>query len=114
MKGIPVCRICLEPISNFICPDCIYRVIQQWVWKYRSDLIDSFKGFHKRFIEIVASEKTTFYVVCKKGYYHIVCYYDYTREAYVWLKEQSLSDKWMKEFLCVFSMGFRGMEKAGE
>ena len=60
MNGVPVCRICLEPISNFICPDCLYKAVQQWVWKRKPGLIEKFSDFHGKFIGSVISEETAY------------------------------------------------------
>ena len=110
MYGIPACKICLEPISNFICPDCIYRAIQQWMWKACPGLVERFRNFHKTFIESVASEMAAVCVVCRREYYHMICSYDYMKEVYSWLGEY-LPDNQVKEFLRIFSMGFRRIDR---
>ena len=110
MNGIPVCKICLEPISNFICPHCLYKAIQQWMWKREPGLIGRFRGFHRKFIETTVSEKTAHCVVCKREFYHMVCSYDYLKEAYSWL-EGYLSEKKLKEFLRIFSLGFKRIDR---
>lgn len=47
---------------------------------------------------------------CKHEYYHMVCPYDYLREVYAWLGDY-LTEKQLKEFLRIFSMGFNKMER---
>ena len=108
-SSVPICKICLEPISNFICPDCLYRAIQEWVWKSCPGLVGRLRDFHKRFIETVVSEKTARCVVCKKDFYHMVCSYDYLKEVYAWL-ERYLNGEKLKEFLRIFSLGFRRID----
>jgi len=110
MDGVPVCKVCLEPISNFICPDCIYRAIQQWMWKSCPRLVGRFRGFHRAFVESVSSEKTAYCVVCKKEFYHMVCSYDYLKEAYAWMADH-LNEKKLREFIRIFSMGFRRIDR---
>lgn len=111
MNGeIPVCMVCLEPISNFICPDCLYKAVQQWFWKFRPELIERFRDFHKDFVGTVVSHKTAICIVCKKEYYHMLCPYDYIREVYSWLYE-FLSKKKLREFLNIFSFGLRKINR---
>lgn len=43
----------------------------------------------------------------------MVCPYDYLKEVYAWL-ENYLTENKLKEFLRIFSMGFRKMEKSLE
>ncbi len=110
-SNIPVCKICIEPITRFICPDCLYKAVQQWMWIFAPSLVGKFEVFHKRFIETVVSEKTTTCVVCKKEYYHIVCSYDYIREVYSWLHEL-LPKKKLRIFLSMFSLGFERIDRS--
>jgi len=109
MDRIPVCKVCLEPISNFICPDCLYKAIQQWVWKSCPALVGRFKSFHKDFLQGVVSEKTATCVVCKNEYYHMVCSYDYMKEVYSWL-EGLVNEQTLKDFLRIFGLGFRRID----
>jgi hypothetical protein len=74
--------ICLEPVSNFICPDCLYKAVQQWLWKFGPELIEKFSDFHKSFVETIVSHKTAICITCKREYYHMVCPYDYIREVH--------------------------------
>ncbi len=110
MNNIPVCRLCLEPLSDFICPGCLYRAIQQWLWKCGPGLIERFRDFHTKFTETLVSDKTAFCVVCKREYYHMVCPYDYIKEVHAWL-EDYLGEEGLVEFLSIFSIGFRRMER---
>ncbi|MBN2331452.1 MAG: hypothetical protein JXC85_06565 [Candidatus Aenigmarchaeota archaeon] len=109
MNGIPVCKLCLEPISNFICPDCLYKSVQQWIWRSEPSLIRRFRDFHVRFIETLVSQKTSICVACKQEYYHMICPYDYLKEVYAWLEDSLPADK-LREFLRIFSMGFKKTE----
>jgi hypothetical protein len=107
MNGeVPVCMICVEPISNFICPGCLYKAVQQWLWGAGPELIERFRDFHKQFVESVVSHKTAICISCRKEYYHMVCPYDYIRETYLWLYE-FLPKRRLKEFMKIFSFGFK-------
>ncbi len=110
MRSVPVCKLCLEPISNFICPACLYRSVQQWIWRCEPSLIRKFRDFHTRFVDTLVSHKTSFCVSCKHEYYHMICPYDYLKEVYAWLEEYLDEDK-LKEFLQIFSMGFKKIER---
>jgi hypothetical protein len=110
MNEILLCKVCLEPISNFICPDCLYKAIQQWLWRYEPSIIANFKDFHKAFIDSTISEQTAKCIVCKQDFYHMICSYDYMKEAYSWL-EDHLNKKRLKEFLHIFSLGFRKIDR---
>lgn len=110
MNSIPVCHLCLEPLSNFVCPDCLYRAVQQWIWRFKPELVGRFRDFHKGFTDTLVSEKTAFCVACKRDYYHMVCPYDYIKEAHAWL-EDHLTEEKLGEFLRIFSMGFQRMER---
>lgn len=110
MNGIPVCRICVEPITNFICPSCLYRAMQQWIWKYQPELVEKFMGFHESFISTVVSDRTAFCVACKMEYYHMVCAFDYMKSVHEWLEEQGVSQARLKEFVRIFGMGLRSIQ----
>jgi hypothetical protein len=110
MDNIPVCKLCLEPISNFICPGCLYKSVQQWIWRREPRLVRRFRRFHERFIETLVSQKTAICVACRKEYYHMICPYDYLKEVYAWM-EDFLQPEKLKEFLRIFSMGFKKMER---
>jgi len=102
--------ICLEPVSNFICPDCLYKAVQQWLWKFGPELIEKFSDFHKSFVETIVSHKTAICITCKREYYHMVCPYDYIREVHSWLYE-FLPKERLREFLDIFSFGFRRIDE---
>ncbi len=110
MNNMPVCKLCLEPISNFICPACLYKSVQQWIWRSEPSMIRKFRDFHIRFTDTLVSQKTSLCVACKNEYYHMICPYDYLKEVYVWL-EDFLPEKKLKEFLQIFSMGFKKIER---
>ena len=109
MSSIPVCELCLEPISNFVCPDCLYNSVQQWVWKCKPSVIERLSDFHRKFLDTLVSDKTAFCVVCKREYYHMICPYDYMKDIYSWL-EDYLTKKQLKDFLRIFSIGFKRIE----
>ena len=110
MNSMPVCKLCLEPISNFICPSCLYKSVQQWIWRSEPSLIRKFRDFHIGFTETLVSQRTSLCVVCKNEYYHMICPYDYLKEVYAWL-EDFLPESKLKEFLQIFSMGFKKIER---
>ena len=110
MNNIPMCKLGLEPLSNFICPHCLYRSVQQWLWRFKPSIIEGFMDFHRKFTETIVSDKTAFCVSCKRDYYHMVCPYDYIKEVHAWL-EGHLNEKRLKEFLRIFSLGFRKIER---
>lgn len=104
MNRIPVCRMCLEPITNFICPGCLYKAVQQWLWKNMPRQIENFRDFHEKFIDTCVSEKTAFCIVCKKDYYHMICSYDYISEVHDWLEDFGSKEQ-LEQFLRIFGMG---------
>jgi hypothetical protein len=72
-------------------------------------LIEKFRDFQIKFIDTLVSQKTAFCVSCKHEYYHMICPYDYLKEVYSWLEEY-LDENSLREFLRIFSMGFRKIE----
>ena len=105
-EEIPLCKICLEPITNFVCPNCLLKAVVQWMKTADPNLVSMCKRIHIRLVKISLSQEASFCVVCKKGYHELVCVYDYIKEFYSWLEFVMPEDK-AEEFIKVFSFGYK-------
>lgn len=103
---IQICKICKEPIWNFLCAECLARDIREWLpSKYKG----FFFGFHRFFSKSFPSDfNNNGSVACLhcKSRELSVCPYCYTNEVFHWLKGKN-SDL-AHSFKRIFSFDFEG------
>lgn len=98
-RDISICSICLEPIYNFICSDCLEKSIEKWIKDKK--LLVEFRKFHEKLKRIFSSEnEKEFCIKCRNTNSCSICPYCYTKEIYTWLKEKSkeLAERFWKIF----------------
>lgn len=82
-----ICRICLEPIYNFICMDCFASQIEKIL---PSELKNPFLFFHENLRErFENSENTELCIKCKQIRETAICPYCYLKEVFIWLSERN-------------------------
>lgn len=101
----PMCRLCKEPIWNFLCVDCIGSNITQWLPEPQ---INDFKGFHHMFSSTFSlyGDVKNHCLHCKNYLTVPVCPYCYTNEVYQWLSQKDAS--LAQAFVMVFNFDFEG------
>jgi hypothetical protein len=95
-----ICKICLEPIFNYICVDCLESSVEKWVSVHFPNVLNDFKSFSNRFKNTFASyvEKEKC-IKCNRTTETIVCPYCYLKEVYDFL---SLKNKHLAEIFIKF------------
>lgn len=99
-----ICRICLEPVTNFICTDCLFRNIQRWVSINSSrpdELSLLLTGKNASMKQMLSQDANrTFCVSCKNQVDEIACpcCYLYEMHAAVKSAEPGIAQQFEKEF----------------
>ncbi|MEM5781741.1 MAG: hypothetical protein QXD43_00915 [Candidatus Aenigmatarchaeota archaeon] len=94
MDEIKICKLCLEPLFNFICVDCLADSIKKFLFFENSQLLKEFELFHKKFLRFFSShslEKMARCVKCKRIFDVMACPYCYINELFWWLFEKDLN-----------------------
>lgn len=94
-KGIPICKICKEPVWSFFCMDCLAEDVVRIL---PERIKDKFREFHSSlFQDFTSSDDLSFDYCLKCGVEkeNPVCTYCYLNEAMAWLrgKNEKLAEK---------------------
>ncbi|MEM7825509.1 MAG: hypothetical protein QW412_01455 [Candidatus Aenigmatarchaeota archaeon] len=106
MEETTICRICFEPIMNFLCVECLNQSISKWLLLENSELLADYQKFHLLLSIFFSSDEQEFCVKCKKKSSTILCPYCYTSEVFLWLLEKNT--KTAKKFAYLFNFDFFG------
>jgi hypothetical protein len=104
-----ICKLCLEPIFNFICIDCQYKSISKWLKSLgKNNLLNEFEKLHKKIDERFASpQNSMFCIKCKKVVETTICPYCYAKEVFWWLFRNNII--LAKKFARLFNFDFLGV-----
>lgn len=83
-----ICRLCLEPLYNFICVDCLLDAVKQWLRKNgASELIPSIKKRHDEIKTLLSSDSNSVLCIkCKQETNSWACPCCYLYEIYIIIK----------------------------
>ena len=105
LKETTICKLCLEPVQNFICINCLFSDITKWVFTKNAPEIESkIKTKHEYLKGFVSSDVGTFCIKCKKFVKEIACPCCYLYEIYDVIKDSD--SKHAKEFEKFFNFDF--------
>jgi hypothetical protein len=96
-----ICKICLEPILNFICINCLEDSAKKWLNIYSPNILNDFEEFSKNLKNLFESsfdeEKC---IKCNEKTKTIICPYCYSKEVidFLTLKDKKLADNFAKFF----------------
>ncbi|RLI98744.1 MAG: hypothetical protein DRP00_01350 [Candidatus Aenigmatarchaeota archaeon] len=83
-----ICKLCLEPLFNFICVDCLAKDVKKFLFSDKPELRKEFESFHEKFSKFFLSsnpEKKVKCIRCKRTFDVMVCPYCYINELFWWL-----------------------------
>lgn len=100
-----LCQICKEPISNFICIDCLKREISE---RIPEKLRGKFLDFHTNISTCFHSNRFMPCLKCKVSSAPHICIPCYLNEIYSWFKIHSMTGR-IKEMI---SLDFEGLEES--
>ncbi len=93
MQGVPVCRICKDPVWSYICPDCLAKDIKKWL---PNTLRARFSAFSKAFVEHFGSghgsNPRIYCIKCRKKSPANICPFCYVTEIHEWLIENGQAE----------------------
>ena len=103
-----LCKLCLEPVSNFICADCLFKDVKKWlVLTQHTELLPTITAKHneiKSLIKVDAGE--TVCVKCRENVSEIACPCCYLYEMYIIINKESSIDL-ANEFEKYFNFDFK-------
>jgi hypothetical protein len=106
-KETVVCKLCLEPIYNFICVNCLHNSVLKWLSSKKLNIKSKFEEFHRNLADHFSSiENKEFCIRCRKVSDTAICIYCYSKEIFWWLFEKN--KLLAKEFSKVFNLDFLG------
>lgn len=107
MKEISLCKLCLEPISNFICVECLKKEIYHWLEFSKSNLAEDFKEIHITITKhFPADEIKINCLKCKEVVSTLVCPWCYVNEVFSWLFRKNVYLAY--KFVQIFNFDFLG------
>lgn len=107
MEETIICKMCLEPIFNFICIDCLKNSFSNWLATKNPKLIDEFQNFHNNLLRSFSSdENQEFCIKCKQTIDTVLCPYCYSKEVFWWIFSKDV--KLSSEFSKIFNFDFLG------
>lgn len=101
MEETVICRLCLEPIYNFICVNCLGKSVSRWLSKMSSSLLSGFQKFHNFLLNNFSSDQNhEFCIKCKNTIDTVICPYCYVKEIFWWVfdEDTTLAKKFAKQF----------------
>ncbi len=101
MEETIVCKLCLEPVSNFICIDCLLGHIQYWlVLTHHEELYPQVIQAHNKMKAFLSAEEKVSCFICKKPMLAISCPCCYLYEMYIMIKniDLELANEFEKQF----------------
>jgi hypothetical protein len=106
MEETVICKMCLEPIFNFICIDCLGKDVHSWL-STRPDILTPFTAFQKNLFKYFSTtENLEKCIRCGDTTDTVLCPYCYANEVF-WLifsKDKKLA----AEFAKIFNFDFQG------
>ena len=104
----PICKLCLEPVSNFLCSDCLFEDVKKWlVLKQNQQLFPKVWAKHDSIKSITHLDTNgSMCVKCKSGVGEIACPCCYLYEMFSILKEtnEELAYQFEKHFNFDFNL----------
>lgn len=100
MSETIICKICLEPIFNYLCVNCLEFSVRRWFEGLSFDLSDFEKfsqNLKNQFESFAEKEKC---IKCGKRAETIICPYCYAKEVFdlLSLRERKLAESFIKIF----------------
>ena len=101
MKETIICKLCLEPIFNYICFNCLENSVKKWLSGISQELLSKFEKFSQdlknHFGSSAEEEKC---MICWKKAEMIACPYCYSKEVFDFLSlhDKNLAESFIRNF----------------
>lgn len=99
-----ICRLCLQPVTNFICTDCLFAGIQKWVSKNSSgadSLMLLLSGKNAEIKRLLSQDNNRAFCVSHRGQVDEIacpCCYLYEMQSAIKSYEPGIARKFEKDF----------------
>ena len=105
MRETTICKLCLEPVQNFICINCLFEDVSKWISNKNADELALKIARKNEYLKnFVNSDFGTFCIMCKKFVKEIACPCCYLYEIFLVIKDSD--GKLAKEFEKFFNFDF--------
>ncbi len=99
--------MCLEPIQNSICSDCLSKSVSQWIGFQNSSLKPDFQSFTTKLSDHFSTDHNPEKCIkCKHTTESAICPYCYQKEVFWWLFARSVDLS--RKFSVLFNFDFLG------
>lgn len=105
MEETTICNLCLEPIFNHICVDCLAASVSKWIMAQDFSLLGDFKIFQDNLKNhFGSSSQHEKCIKCRASTDTVICPFCYTKEVFLWLepKDENLAETFKKFFNFTF------------
>ncbi|MEM5853091.1 MAG: hypothetical protein QXS37_00150 [Candidatus Aenigmatarchaeota archaeon] len=100
-----ICKICLEPLFNPICVNCLGSSVEKWIKTRIPKILGKFKEFDEKLKKIFESfQEVQRCIKCGGKLETIICPYCYSKEVYGFLSLEN--EKLGKNFIREFNFDF--------
>lgn len=108
MEETTICKMCSEPINNYICVNCLLDSTLRWFKaNNRLKLIEEYKiFFHNLTQQFSLGQEEMFCLKCKNRIETVLCIYCFARETYWWIFARNI--KLAQKFAQIFDYDFQG------
>ncbi|MEM7821292.1 MAG: hypothetical protein QXX38_00520 [Candidatus Aenigmatarchaeota archaeon] len=108
MEETAICKVCLEPIYNFICVDCLKEGVKKWISVTIPEIKKEFLNFHRKMINLFFCEENGIKCIkCKRKINIVICPYCYEKEVFWLIFSKNI--KLAKIFSKFFNFDFLGV-----
>lgn len=101
MEETVICRMCLEPIHNFLCVNCLNKTVSTWLSSEKKELLKDYNEFHQTILnEFTSDDNQEKCIKCRNMTNTVLCPYCYVNEVFWWVfsKNTDLARKFVRLF----------------
>lgn len=107
MRETTICKLCLEPIQNYLCADCLHDDVKKWLSAKSHSFAVQIESFDTKLKQHFSTKQNTEYCMkCRNEIKSAFCMYCYVKEVFQWI---FFKDPWLaQKFVKLFNFDFAG------
>ncbi|MDI6798786.1 MAG: hypothetical protein QMD12_02200 [Candidatus Aenigmarchaeota archaeon] len=107
MEETVICRLCFEPVFNFLCVNCLNKTISAWLSSLNNKILNDYESFHLNLLNKFSSEENQEKCIkCRRTTNTVLCPYCYVNEVFWWIFNKDIN--LAKKFVRLFDFDFLG------
>jgi len=108
MEETVICKLCFEPITNFLCISCLNKTISTWLLSLNNNLLNDYEFFHLSLLDQFSSDENQEKCIkCRRITNTVLCPYCYVNEVFWWIFNKDIN--LAKKFVRLFNFDFLNM-----